>query len=88
VELTAREFDFLACLVAHTGQVLTRSLLLERVWGYNTEIESGAVKDYIGTLRAKLNAAAERDLWGARTWIAIDSRPATTASGHLLALSS
>jgi DNA-binding response OmpR family regulator len=62
LELTAREFDLLACLVEHAGQVLTHSLLLERVWGYDSEIESNAVKVYVATLRAKLNAAGEPDL--------------------------
>jgi DNA-binding response OmpR family regulator len=62
VDLTAREFDLLAFLVSHAGQVLTHSLLLEHVWGYDSEIESNAVKVYIATLRAKLNAAGETDL--------------------------
>lgn len=62
VDLTAREFDLLACLAGHAGQVLTHSLLLERVWGYDAEIESNPVKVYIATLRAKLNAGGEPDL--------------------------
>ena len=62
LDLTAREFELLDCLVGHAGQVLTHELLLERVWGYNAEIESNAVKVYVAYLRAKLNAAGDPDL--------------------------
>jgi DNA-binding response OmpR family regulator len=62
VDLTAREFDLIAYLVEHAGQVLTHSQLLEHVWGYDSEIESNVVKVYIATLRAKLNMAGEPDL--------------------------
>lgn len=62
IHLTAREFDLLVYLARHAGQVLTHSLLLEKVWGYDCEIESNAVKVYIAALRGKLNAAGEPDL--------------------------
>jgi two-component system, OmpR family, response regulator MprA len=62
LELTAREFDLLECLMQHAGQVLTHSVLLEQVWGYDFEGESNAVKVYVAYLRQKLNAAGEPDL--------------------------
>jgi two-component system response regulator MprA len=62
LELTAREFDLLECLMQHAGQVLTHSALLEQVWGYDFEGESNAVKVYVAYLRQKLNAAGEPDL--------------------------
>src|SRR5919204_262834 len=62
LELTAREFDLLACLMQHAGQVLTHSELLEQVWGSDFEGESNAVKVYVAYLRQKLNAAGEPDL--------------------------
>jgi len=62
LELTAREFDLLECLMQHAGQVLTHSVLLEQVWGYDFEGESNAVKVYVAYLRQKLNAAGELDL--------------------------
>jgi len=62
LELTAREFDLLECLMQHAGQVLTHSGLLEQVWGYDFEGESNAVKVYVAYLRQKLNAAGEPDL--------------------------
>jgi two-component system response regulator MprA len=62
LELSAREFDLLECLMQHAGQVLTHKDLLEHVWGYDFEGESNAVKVYVAYLRQKLNAAGERDL--------------------------
>jgi len=41
VELTAREFDLLAFLVDHPGQVFTRGQLLHHVWGFDTSFDTG-----------------------------------------------
>lgn len=62
VELTAREFDLLEYFMQHRGQVLTHSVLLDQVWGYDFAVESNAVKVYVAYLRQKLNAAGEPDL--------------------------
>jgi two-component system, OmpR family, response regulator MprA len=62
LELSAREFDLLECLMQHAGQVLPHSTLLEQVWGSDFEGESNAVKVYVAYLRQKLNAAGEPDL--------------------------
>lgn len=62
IELTPREFDLLEYFMRHAGQVLTHSVLLEQVWGYDFEVASNAVKVYVAYLRQKLNAASEPDL--------------------------
>jgi two-component system response regulator MprA len=62
LELTAREFDLLECLMQHAGQVLTHRELLEQVWGSDFDGETNAVKVYVAYLRQKLNAAGEPDL--------------------------
>ena len=62
VELTTREYELLEFLARHAGQVVTREIIFERVWGYNFEVESDAIKVYIRYLRRKLNAEGERDL--------------------------
>ncbi len=59
VHLTAREFDLLDCLMQHAGQVLTQSVLLQQVWGYDFAVETNLVKVYMAYLRAKLNGAGE-----------------------------
>ncbi|RDI49329.1 response regulator transcription factor [Nocardia mexicana] len=64
VELTAREFDLLAFLLAHPQQVFGRNELLERVWGWSFGDQS-TVTVHIKRLRAKLGAAHRIEtVWG------------------------
>jgi len=58
VQLTTREFDLLVCLVRNRGIVLTRSRLLERVWGYRFPADTRTVDVHIRQLRAKLGQGA------------------------------
>jgi two-component system response regulator MprA len=57
--LTKTEFDLLELLVWNAGQVLTREVLYERIWGYDFETSSRSLDVYVGYLRAKLEAAGE-----------------------------
>jgi len=57
VELTKREFDLLKILMENAGIVLTRDILLERVWGYNYMGETNSVDVYIRFLRGKIDDA-------------------------------
>jgi len=52
--LTATEFRLLAVLAGRPGQVLTREMLLEAVWGYDYLGDSRLVDVAIQRLRAKL----------------------------------
>lgn len=54
VALTRTEFDLLAELARRPGQVLTRDVLLDRVWGYDYLGDSRLVDVAIGRLRAKI----------------------------------
>jgi two-component system OmpR family response regulator len=54
VSLTAREFALASELFAHAGDVLTRSALLDRVWGARFDGEPNVVDVYVGYLRRKL----------------------------------
>ena len=56
--LTAREFKLCATLLAHAGDVLTRSELLRQVWGEDFDGEPNVVDVYIGYVRRKLAALA------------------------------
>jgi two-component system, OmpR family, response regulator MprA len=62
VDLTAREYDLLEFLARNTGHVVTKETIFEKVWGYDFELESDAIKVYISYLRTKLNALGEPDL--------------------------
>jgi two-component system response regulator MtrA len=56
VALTRTEFDLLAELAQHPGQVFTRETLLDRVWGYDYLGDSRLVDVAVGRLRAKVEA--------------------------------
>ena len=55
VELTLREFELLRCLLEHKGQVMTRDMLLEKVWGYDFSGETNTVDVYVRFLRSKID---------------------------------
>lgn len=54
VELTPREFDLLEIFLMHPRQVLTRDVILARVWGYNYVGDDNIIEVYIRHLREKL----------------------------------
>ena len=56
VELTRTEFDLLLELARRPGQVFTRDVLLDRVWGYDYLGDSRLVDVAVGRLRAKIEA--------------------------------
>jgi two-component system response regulator MtrA len=56
VQLTRTEFDLLHELARRPGQVFTRELLLDRIWGYDYLGDSRLVDVAIGRLRAKVEA--------------------------------
>ena len=56
IGLTRTEFNLLELLLRNAGQVLPRSLILERVWGYDFDTSSNSLDVYIGYLRRKTEA--------------------------------
>lgn len=59
VKLTLTEFNLLALLVANQGRVMSRDQLLEKVWGYEAEVDHHSVDPHIQRLRRKLEAAGD-----------------------------
>lgn len=57
IALSPREFALLEMLARHRGQILSRDLLLERVWGYDADPAGNAVDLHIHYLRRKLDPA-------------------------------
>jgi DNA-binding response OmpR family regulator len=55
VDLSPTEFRLLACLLRDQGSVLTRTQLLERVWGRGYTGQSQVVETYVSYLRRKLH---------------------------------
>lgn len=62
VELTRREFDLLHCLLENQGKVLSRSVLLNLVWGYEYAGETNTVDVYVRFLRSKIDPKLGRKL--------------------------
>ena len=54
IPLGAREFSLLEFLARHAGQVVTRTMMLEKIWNYHFDPGSNVVDVHIGRLRRKL----------------------------------
>jgi two-component system response regulator MprA len=59
ISLTRTEFNLLELFLLNPRQVLRRSLIYDRVWGYDFGPDSHALDVYIGYLRRKLEAGGE-----------------------------
>jgi DNA-binding response OmpR family regulator len=57
LDLTAKEFELLACLVAREGEVLSRKEILRLVWGYDFDPGTNVVDVHVNRLRRKLESA-------------------------------
>jgi two-component system response regulator MprA len=57
--LTRIEFDLLELFLRHPRQVLTRELILDRVWGYTFDSGTNSLAVYVGYLRRKTEADGE-----------------------------
>lgn len=61
IELTKKEYDLLFMLMKNKDRVLTREVILEHIWGYESEAETNVVDVYIRHLRNKLNASNKEE---------------------------
>ncbi len=59
IELSTTEYELLALFLRRPRQVLTRDIIMDRVWGYDFEGESNVLEVYIGYLRSKLEDKGE-----------------------------
>ncbi len=55
IELTAREFKILEYLMRNTGRVVTRSMLLEKVWEYHFDPQTNIIDQHVSRLRQKVD---------------------------------
>ena len=54
IRLTAREFDVMRFLLQAQGRILSKEVLLSRIWGYDSNAVENHVEVYVGFLRKKL----------------------------------
>ena len=59
IELTRTEFSLLELFMSNPRQVLTRTIIFERVWGYDFGYASNSLDVYVGYLRRKTEAEGE-----------------------------
>ncbi len=62
VELQPREFKLLEYLMRHSGQVVTRTMLLENVWDYHFDPQTNVIDVHISNLRRKIDSPPNRPL--------------------------
>ena len=59
IELLAQEFKVLEYLLRHAGEVVTRTMLLEKVWDFSFDPTTNVVDVHVSRLRRKLEATGE-----------------------------
>ncbi|RUL79993.1 response regulator transcription factor [Dyella choica] len=62
IHLQPREWDLLKYFALHAGEVITRAMLLEHVWGFQSSFQSNLVDTHVCRLRSKI----DRDFFGPR----------------------
>jgi two-component system response regulator MprA len=62
IDLTAKEFDLLHLFMQNPKRVLSRDLIMERIWGYDYSGESNVLEVYVAMLRQKLEENGEKRL--------------------------
>jgi two-component system response regulator MprA len=62
ITLTAKEYELLEMFLRNPRRVLTRGQILQRVWGFDTEVDTHVLEVYIGYVRQKIEAGGARRL--------------------------
>lgn len=62
IQLTPQEFKLLQYLMSNKGRILTREMILNRVWLYSPDIETRVVDVYMGYLRKKIDGTSPKKL--------------------------
>ena len=62
IELTAKEFAVLECMMRDPGRVLSRTVIADHVWSYDAYNQSNVIDVYIRNLRRKIDDDSERKL--------------------------
>jgi two-component system OmpR family response regulator len=62
IDLQPREFKLLEYLMRNAGRVVTRTMLLERVWEFHFDPKTKIVETHISRLRAKVSSGGQQQL--------------------------
>ena len=62
IQLTPQEFKLLQYLMSNKGRILTREMILSRIWLYSSDVETRVVDVYMGYLRKKIDQGYTKKL--------------------------
>ncbi|WP_026564577.1 response regulator transcription factor [Bacillus sp. UNC41MFS5] len=62
IQLSPREFQLLDLMVKNKGQVLPREVILERIWGYDSEVAPKTIDATVKLIRKKLQSFGKQDI--------------------------
>jgi DNA-binding response OmpR family regulator len=62
ISLTPREYNILELLLRNAGRPVSRTVLLETVWGFDSEVEENTLEAFVRLLRNKVDAPFEPKL--------------------------
>lgn len=62
IQLTGREFQILDLLIENYGKVIPREVIIDRIWGLETEVTPNNLDAYVRLLRKKLNLSKDKPL--------------------------
>ncbi|CAN5131602.1 response regulator transcription factor [soil metagenome] len=62
LELLAQEFKILEYLMRHAGEIVTRTMLLEKVWDFHFDPKTNIVETHISRLRSKIDKGFDKPL--------------------------
>ncbi|MFP5116467.1 response regulator transcription factor [Bacillaceae bacterium C204] len=62
IQLSPREFQLLDLMVKNMGQVLPREVILERIWGFDSEVAPKTIDATVKLIRKKLQSFGKQDL--------------------------
>jgi len=63
IELTSREYALLEIFMQNPGRILTRTLISEKIWASNYDVDTNLLDVYMSRLRGKLERNAEKPLF-------------------------
>lgn len=78
IALTRTEYHLLEALLRHAGRVVTRSALIDTVWGFGSDIENNTLDAFMRLLRGKIDLANEPKLIHTVRGVGYCLRPETT----------
>ncbi len=62
IDLQQQEYKLLEYLMRHTGEIVTRTMLLENIWSFHFDPGTNLIESHISRLRAKIDRGRDREL--------------------------